>query len=189
MFSFGKNKKEARITGEFYVNAIHVLEGATAMDNGNLDEGINPDHVINNYVALEPGEAFKIEYWALEEAKIQRMPKEKEMARQVAVVIGAGSGVGREFSLKLASEGAHVVVADLNKEGAENTHNEIVEKYGSEISLPLAVNITDRETVQEAFVKAVEAFGGLDVLVNTAAIVVYPDKGSSYSDKVWDRTL
>jgi len=189
MFSFGKNKKEARVTGEFYVNAIHIIEGATAMENGNTDEGINLDHVVNNYVALEPGKAFEIEYGALEEAKIQRMPKEKEMARQVAVVIGAGSGIGREFSIKLASEGAHVVVADLNKESAENTHKEIVEKFGSEVSFPLSVNITDRETVKDAFVKAVETFGGVDVLVNTAAIVVYPDKGSSYTDKVWDRTL
>ena len=189
MFSFGKNKKEARITGEFYVNAIHVMEGATALEKGSYDDGVDEKMVVNNYLSLTPREAFRIEYWALEEAKIQRMPKEKEMARQVVAVMGGGSGVGREFCFKLAQEGAHVVVADLNSESAEETHRAIEKQFGTEISMPATVNITDRANVRDVLKKTAMQFGGVDVLVNTAAIIVYPDKGDSYHDKAWDRTL
>ena len=120
-FSFGKNKAEARITGEFYVNAIHVMEGA-----GHLDEGKCPPilpqsgpaadtsafKVHTNYVALPASEAFRIEYWALEEAKIRRQPAAKELSGRVVLVIGGASGIGREVALMAAERGAHVVVAD-----------------------------------------------------------------------------
>ena len=122
LFAFGRNKKEARITAEFFINAIHVMAGATALDQE--DSGTNPvpqaqrPHqasgfkTLRNYVSLPLLEAFRIEYWALEEAKLQRMPPEQEFSRKIAMVVGAGSGIGRLVALKLAQRGAHVVVAD-----------------------------------------------------------------------------
>jgi rhamnulose-1-phosphate aldolase/alcohol dehydrogenase len=190
MFSFGKNKKEARITGEFYINAIHVMEGATSMDSGKIDKGIDPKRVRNNYVSLSPKEAFRIEYWALEEAKIQRQPKEKDFARKIALVAGGGSGIGREFCLRLAAEGAHVIIADLNPEAAENTAKQINSNFGSEISIASQINIIDRQSVINAYKKAVLEFGGLDILINTAAVFIPADKdGTSYYDETWSKIL
>ena len=130
MFSFGKNKTESRITGEFYVNAIHVMEGASAMESGAApavlpqagpaaDTALFQVHC--NYVALPPSEAFRIEYWALEEAKLQRQPAEKELSRQIAVIVGGGSGIGREVIRLAAARGAHVVAADRDLEGARKS--------------------------------------------------------------------
>ena len=188
MFSFGKNKKEARITGEFYINAIHVMEGATSMDTGKIDKDINVKRVCNNYVSLSPKEAFRIEYWALEEAKIQRQPKEKEFARKVALVSGGGSGIGCEFCQRLAGEGAHVVVADLNIKAAEETAKQINSKFGSEVCIATEINIVDRKSVINAYNKAVLQFGGLDILINTAAVFIPADKdGKSYYDETWNK--
>ncbi len=127
MFSFGKNKTEARITGEFYTNAIHVMEGATAL-GAEAKPAVLPQagaaakteafSVHSNYVALPPSEAFRIEYWQLEEAKIRRQPPEKELSRQICLVVGGGNGVGRETVLLAAARGAHVVVADKDFEAA-----------------------------------------------------------------------
>ena len=126
LFGFGKNKKEARITTEFFINAIHVMSGANALEDGEvahpLPHARRPEQSkgfeqFHNYVALPRGEAFKIEYWALEEAKLQRMPPEAEFSRKIALVIGGGNGVGREVALLLARKGAHVVVADLDARG------------------------------------------------------------------------
>jgi len=120
MFSFGKSKTEARITGEFYTNAIHVMEGASLLGEsevtGTLPQvGVGQDpksfKVCSNYVALPPIEAFRIEYWAMEEAKIRRQPPEKELSRRIVLVVGGGSGIGREVALLAAARGAHVVVA------------------------------------------------------------------------------
>ena len=132
MFSFGKNKAESRITGEFYTNAIHVMQGAGALGLGDKDAKPAPMSrkpparipssnftVHDNYVALPPSEAFRIEYWALEEAKIRRQPPEKELSRQIALVVGGGSGIGREVALLAAERGAHVMVADRDLKGAE----------------------------------------------------------------------
>lgn len=189
MFSFGKNKKEARITGEFYVNAIHVMEGATALDDGKIDPEIDKNRVVNNYVALSPKEAFRIEYWALEEAKLRRQPPEKEMARKIALVVGAGSGIGRMFCSRLADEGAHVVAADLNGEGAAETVAQVKAQFGSETAVSVPVDITDRASVREAIRQTIFTFGGVDLLVNTAAVFIPPDKGNHYSEQMWDRTL
>lgn len=189
MLSFGKNKKEARITGEFYVNAIHVMEGATSMDTDKIDNDIQPERVRNNYVSLSPKEAFRIEYWALEEAKIQRQPKEKEFARKIAVVVGGGNGIGREFCVKLASEGAHIAVADLDLKSTEKTVTELNSKF-PESSIAVQLNITDRQSVVNAYNKIVLEFGGLDILVNTAAIFIYADKdGNTYYDDTWTKTF
>ena len=127
MFSFGKSKTESRITGEFYVNAIHVMEGASALDSGAPPEVLPQAgpaaesalfQVHCNYVALPPSEAFRIEYWALEEAKIRRQPPEKELSRHILLIVGGGSGIGREVVRLGAERGAHVVVADRDLEGA-----------------------------------------------------------------------
>ncbi len=189
MFSFGKSKKEARITGEFYVNAIHVMEGATAMHDGRMNEGIDASHVADNYVALTPREAFRIEYWALEEAKLRRQPAEKEMARKVALVIGAGSGIGLEFCHRLAKEGAHVVVADREQKLVDEVAAKMKTQYDAEATLAVTLDITDRKTVRAALKNIALHFGGVDVLINTAAIVIPPDKGDSYEDETWDKTL
>ncbi len=189
MFSFGKSKKEARITAEFYVNAIHVMEGATAMHDGKMDEGIDASRVVDNYVALAPREAFRIEYWALEEAKLRRQPAEKEMARKIALVIGAGSGIGREFCYRLAQEGAHVVVADREQKLVEEVAAKMKTQYEAEAIHALTLDITDRKTVRTALQEMALRFGGVDVLINTAAIVIPPDKGDSYLDETWDKTL
>ena len=126
MFSFGKSKTEARITGEFYVNAIHVMEGATALGSGEPDSGAPPTALPQagtaakteafatycNYVALPTSEAFRIEYWLLEEAKLRRQPPEKELSRKVAVIVGGGNGIGRAAALLAAQRGAITVAAD-----------------------------------------------------------------------------
>src|SRR5438034_6782953 len=130
MFSFGKNKTEARITGEFYTNAIHVMEGATALGTGKTHEVLpqagpaaktEAFSVHANYVALPPSEAFRIEYWQLEEAKIRRQPPEKELSRRVVVVVGGGNGVGQATALQATQRGAHVVVADRDTDAATKT--------------------------------------------------------------------
>src|ERR1700722_9612180 len=141
MFSFGKSKTEARVTGEFYVNAIHVMEGATALDDRNTpvhvpQAGSAAPHsaftVKHNYVALPPSEAFRIEYWALEEAKLRRQPPEKEFSRQVFVIVGGGSGIGRETAIQAAQRGAHVVVANRNLETAQSVASEAAAFGGKE---------------------------------------------------------
>ncbi len=190
MFSFGKNKKEARITGEFYVNAIHVMEGATSMGTGKIDDDIDSNRVQNNYVSLSPKEAFRIEYWALEEAKIKRQPKEKEFARKIAIVAGGGNGIGREFCLKLVEEGAHVAVADLDSDAAEETASQINTKFGNETCLAIKMDITDRQSVIDAYNKIILKFGGLDILINTAAVFIPADKdGKTYYDETWAKTF
>jgi rhamnose utilization protein RhaD (predicted bifunctional aldolase and dehydrogenase) len=146
MFSFGKNKTEARITGEFYTNAIHVMEGASLLAEGEVSgpvpqcqSGVDPASfkVYSNYVALPALEAFKIEYWALEEAKIRRQPPEKELSRRVALVIGGASGIGREVARLAAARGAHVVVADRDAEGAARMAEELASLTSKRFALQL----------------------------------------------------
>ena len=190
MFTFGKNKMEARITAEFYINAIHVMEGATSMGSGKIDNDIDSERVKNNYVALAPKEAFNIEYWALEEAKIQRQPKEKELARKVVAVVGGGNGIGREFCSKLINNGAHIAVCDIDLSSAEATVENLNENFGSEVAIPVSINITDRESIRHAYSKIALEFGGLDILINTAAVFIPPDgEGQSYKDETWAKTL
>ena len=126
-FGFGKDKREARITTEFFVNAIHVMSGANALEADQPSAGVVPQarkadqatqfKTFHNYVALPRAEAFRIEYWALEEAKLQRMPPEREFSRKVVVVVGGGSGIGREVAQQIALRGGHLVVADQNVAG------------------------------------------------------------------------
>src|SRR5207245_2406967 len=122
LFGFGKNKQEARITTEFFINAIHVMVGANALEDGSVETPLpqarRPEQSagfshFHNYVALPRSEAFRIEYWDLEEAKLQRMPPEAEFSRKIGLIIGGANGIGREAALILARRGAHIVVADF----------------------------------------------------------------------------
>ncbi len=197
MFSFGKSKTEARITGEFYVNAIHVMEGATALDDGKLpakvpQAGAAAPHsaftVKHNYVALPPSEAFRIEYWALEEAKLRRQPPEKEFSRQIFVIVGGGSGIGREAAIQAAQRGAHVVLADRDLEAARSVAAEAAAFCGKENVIALALDIRDRESIRCALQTVVAAFGGFDCLINTAALFPSSPDGR-ISDEQWHSTL
>ena len=193
MFSFGKNKTEARITGEFYTNAIHVMEGATSFGEGTTP-AVLPQAgpaaqteafgVYSNYVALPPSEAFRIEYWQLEEAKIRRQPPEKELSRQICLVVGGGNGIGRETALLAASRGAHVVVADKDFEAAKSVAAEAEKLGGKETTVAVAVDIRDRESIRQMLRETVAAFGGLDILVNTAAIFPSSPNGQ-ITDAQW----
>jgi len=197
MFSFGKNKTEARIVGEFYTNAIGVMQGAGALGSGVVCSDIpqagpaasaDQFSVFSNYVALPPSEAFRIEYWALEEAKIRRQPPEKELSRRIALIVGGGSGIGREVALLAAGRGAHVVVADRDTEGAENVTEEVKAISGGESVIWTSVDIRDRSTIRAALDKTVAAFGGLDILVNTAAL--FPSSADGVvTDAQWALTL
>jgi rhamnose utilization protein RhaD (predicted bifunctional aldolase and dehydrogenase)/NAD(P)-dependent dehydrogenase (short-subunit alcohol dehydrogenase family) len=193
MFSFGKNKIESRITGEFYVNAIHVMEGASAMESS-ATPAVLPQagpaadtalfQVHCNYVALPPSEAFRIEYWALEEAKLQRQPAEKELSRQIAVIVGGGSGIGREVIRLAAARGAHVVAADRDLEGARKS----TEAAPKEYQLAASVDIRDRAAIRALLREVVAEFGGIDILVNTAAIFPSSPDGK-VTDEQWGSTL
>jgi rhamnose utilization protein RhaD (predicted bifunctional aldolase and dehydrogenase)/NAD(P)-dependent dehydrogenase (short-subunit alcohol dehydrogenase family) len=197
MFSFGKNKTEARITGEFYSNAIHVMEGASLLAEGEVrgplpqcGEGMDPASfkVFTNYVALPAIEAFRIEYWALEEAKLRRQPAEKEFSRRVALVVGGASGIGREVAQLLAQRGAHVVVADRDHAGAVKVAADLKSVAQAEALTSAAVDITKREDIVAALNVAVGAFGGVDILVNTAALFpASPDP--VIPDRMWAGTL
>jgi rhamnose utilization protein RhaD (predicted bifunctional aldolase and dehydrogenase)/NAD(P)-dependent dehydrogenase (short-subunit alcohol dehydrogenase family) len=199
MFTFAKSKTEARITGEFYVNAIHVMAGATA-----LGEGAPPPMPLpqapraedsaqfasyDNYVALPLLQAFRIEYWILEEAKLHRQPPEKEFSRRIFLVAGGGSGIGRTTVLRLAERGAHVVAADLNPQAAAETARHAVSVAGKEAVGWCAMDLADRASVATAVRDVVLRFGGLDGLINTAAIFVPPDSAGHMTDEDWRHTF
>jgi rhamnose utilization protein RhaD (predicted bifunctional aldolase and dehydrogenase)/NAD(P)-dependent dehydrogenase (short-subunit alcohol dehydrogenase family) len=197
MFSFGKNKTEARITGEFYTNAIHVMEGATAM-GGNSPVAVPPPQVgpgqeagsvVDNYVALPAREAFNIEYWSLEEAKLRRMPPEKELSRKVAVVIGVGSGIGMAIATRLAKEGAHLVCADLKPDFAEKAATELQQIAGTDTAVAETVDCTNRESVQRLMSAAIQHFGGVDIFVCVAAMFFAPDEGGRITEDQWRKTF
>jgi NAD(P)-dependent dehydrogenase (short-subunit alcohol dehydrogenase family) len=144
--------------------------------------------VFDNYVALPPSEAFRIEYWALEEAKIRRQPAEKMLSRKIALVVGGGSGIGREVSRLLAERGAHVVVADRDVAGAEGVAEECRKIAGKEAVASTAIDIRDRAAIRGALAATVKAFGGLDILINTAAMFPSSPDGV-ITDAQWALTL
>jgi len=154
MFSFGANKQTARVAGEFYVNAINVMRGAEA---------------VSSYAPIDEGEKFRIEYWALEEAKLQRLPQPKPLATRVALVTGAASGIGKAIAHRLAAEGACVVVADLDLQKATDAAAEI---GNADVAVGVAADVSDAEAVAEAFRSAVLAFGGVDLVVNNAGLSI-----------------
>jgi rhamnose utilization protein RhaD (predicted bifunctional aldolase and dehydrogenase)/NAD(P)-dependent dehydrogenase (short-subunit alcohol dehydrogenase family) len=220
LFGFGKDKREARITTEFFVNAIHVMAGANALEDqpdgregsacgprehsesssgaarasgGGAPRALENDgrefKSFHNYVALPRSEAFRIEYWALEEAKLQRMPPEREFSRKIVMVVGGGSGIGREVALQIARRGGHVVVADQQIASAESTWADARTLSSAEMGLACAVDLMSRESITAALRTAILEFGGVDVLVNTAAIYPTPDPAGGVSEAIWTRTL
>ncbi|MFI6271725.1 bifunctional aldolase/short-chain dehydrogenase [Micromonospora zamorensis] len=152
MFSFGVNKQTARVAGEFYVNAINVMRGAEA---------------VSRYAPIDEAEKFRIEYWALEEAKLQRMPKPKALAARIAFVTGGGSGIGRAIAHRLAAEGACVVVADRDAQAATAVAAEI---GSADVAVAVAADVSDGTAVADALRAAVLAFGGVDLVVNNAGL-------------------
>jgi NAD(P)-dependent dehydrogenase (short-subunit alcohol dehydrogenase family) len=198
VFGFGKDKREARITTEFFVNAVHVMAGATALEERTtmldaLPQARRPEQAktftsVHNYVALPRTEAFRIEYWALEEAKLQRMPAEREFSRKIALVVGGGSGVGREVALMLARRGAHVVVADQNAANAEATWAEARQLSSPEMGMAAPLDLSSRDSIAAALRATILTFGGVDVVINTAAIYPTPDPAASV-ELVWTRVL
>jgi rhamnulose-1-phosphate aldolase/alcohol dehydrogenase len=152
MFSYGKDKQTARVAGEFYLNAINVMRGAEA---------------ISSYAPIDESEKFRIEYWALEEAKLQRMPKPKPLATRIALVTGAASGIGKAIATRLAAEGACVVIADLDAGKAQAAAEEI---GNSDVAVGIAADVTDESAVQAAIDATVLAFGGIDIVVNNAGL-------------------
>ncbi|WP_035349855.1 bifunctional rhamnulose-1-phosphate aldolase/short-chain dehydrogenase [Edaphobacter aggregans] len=197
MFSFGKNKTEARITGEFYINAIGVMQGAgvlgagvTCTDIPQAGPAASADQfsMYENYVALPPSEAFRIEYWKLEEAKIRRQPPEKELSRRIALIVGGGSGIGREVALLAAERGAHVMVADRDVQGAEAVAEEASAIAGKEAVGWTSIDIRDRKAIKDALDATVKQFGGMDILINTAALFPSSPDGI-ITDAQWALTL
>ena len=198
LFGFGKNKKEARITTEFFINAIHVMAGANALESGEAkhplpqarDSRQSEEFVsFHNYVALPRSEAFRIEYWALEEAKLQRMPPEAEFSRKILLVVGGGSGIGREVALLLARKGAHVVIADQNLEGARDAAMEAAALSSAEAVAHVPVNLGSAESVADAARFTVLQFGGIDGIINTAAIFPVAEKDGQLSEAQWSKTF
>jgi len=198
LFGFGKNKKEARITTEFFINAIHVMAGANALEDGDvahpLPQARRPEHSeqfkqFRNYVALPRPEAFRIEYWALEEAKLQRMPAEAEFSRKIVLVVGGASGIGREVALLLARKGAHIVVADADAAGASKVAGEAAAIGSTELVASQVVDLGSPVSLAEAAKFTVLQFGGIDVVVNTAAIYPVPAPGGQLSDALWAKTF
>lgn len=186
MIAWGKSKSESRVTAEFYNCAVEVMRGAEAIDE---------------YVSLPEQEAFDIEYWLLEEAKLRRMPPEQELARRIVAVIGAGSGIGKEVALRVVDEGAQVAAVDLNPEAAQATADEITRKHGLGIgvagsglsncgpAIGLGANITDRASIRTMLEDLILAYGGLDGIVVTAGIFVPPDQTGHIPDDRWELTF
>jgi len=167
MFSFGANKQTARVAGEFYLNAINVMRGAEAL---------------STYTPISDAEKFRIEYWALEEAKLQRMPKPKSHQGRVALVTGAASGIGKAIATRLAAEGACVVIADLDLEKAQAAAAEL---GGTDVAIGVAANVADEAAVQAAIDAAVLAFGGIDLVVNNAGLSLSKPMLET-TEKDWD---
>ncbi|MDB6150251.1 MAG: bifunctional rhamnulose-phosphate aldolase/short-chain dehydrogenase [Chthoniobacter sp.] len=186
MVAWGKDKSESRVTAEFYNCAVEVMRGAEAIDE---------------YIALPQQEAFDIEYWLLEEAKLKRMPAEKELARQIVVVIGAGSGIGKETAHRLVKEGAHIVCVDMKPESAEATAKELTDKLGHGIgvagtglsgcgpAIGLAANITDRASVRAMLDQVALAYGGFDHIAVTAGVFWPSDTSGHIPDDKWAFTF
>ncbi len=186
LIAFGKSKSESRVTAEFYNAAIGVMRGSER---------------VSQYIALDRQEAFDIEYWLLEEAKLKRMPAEKPLDRQIVVVIGAGSGIGRGLLARLVSEGASVVAVDRDADGAVSAANEIQKKVGMGIGVAgtgisgagqligLGADMTDRGAIRQALSEAILAYGGVDQVVVTAGYYPNPDEKGEVGDHEWARAF
>ena len=157
MFTFAKNKQTARVAAEFYTNAINVMKGSEA---------------ISDYTSLPRQEAFDIEYWLLEEAKLQRMPKPKPLSGRVALVTGSGGGIGKAIAKKFAEEGACVIINDINEERISETVSEFEKLFTKDNVASVKLDVTDQQTIEEAVKAAALEFGGVDIVVNNAGISI-----------------
>jgi len=166
MFSFAKNKQTARVASEFYTNAINVMRGAEA---------------ISEYTSLPRQEAFDIEYWLLEEAKLQRMPKEQPLSRKVALVTGAGGGIGKAIADKFAEEGANVILTDLSEERLQIA----IQSYKDDTAIYIQSDVTDRGSIEESYKKACLTFGGIDIVVHSAGLAISKPIEET-TDKDWN---
>jgi rhamnulose-1-phosphate aldolase/alcohol dehydrogenase len=171
MFTFAKDKTTARLASEYYVNAINVMRGSEA---------------ISEYTALPRQEAFNIEYWLLEEAKLQRMPKPKALAGRVALVTGSGGGIGKAIAKKFAQEGACVILSDIDEARLETTKEEFAKAFGKDAVSSTYLNVTQADSAEKAFAEASLAFGGVDIVVNNAGISISRSI-EDHSLEEWDR--
>ncbi|MCF1715756.1 bifunctional aldolase/short-chain dehydrogenase [Flavihumibacter sp. RY-1] len=171
MFTFAKDKQTARVAAEFYINAINVMRGAEA---------------ISEYTALPRQEAFNIEYWLLEEAKLQRMPKPKVLTGKIALVTGSAGGIGKAIAKKFAEEGACVVLNDLNEERLKNAETEFIHQFGKDQVRSVLLDVTDGTSIQSAYENVVLQFGGVDIIVNNAGISISKSI-AEHSLEEWDR--
>jgi rhamnose utilization protein RhaD (predicted bifunctional aldolase and dehydrogenase)/NAD(P)-dependent dehydrogenase (short-subunit alcohol dehydrogenase family) len=201
MFSFAKSRAEARLASEFYVNAIHVMEGASALADANAKKKKPAEYPqagpaapssafesYSNYVALPVGEAFRIEYWALEEAKLRRQPPEKPLSRRVAMIVGGGSGIGREAALLAGASGATVAVADRNVPAAEAVVADLRKRHGRDAAHAIEIDITQEDSIRIALRSVIAHCGGLDLLINTAAL--FPASADNTTSQTqWGKTL
>ncbi|HWD88541.1 MAG TPA: bifunctional aldolase/short-chain dehydrogenase [Mucilaginibacter sp.] len=170
MFTFAKDKQTSRVAAEFYINAINVMKGAEA---------------ISEYTSLPRQEAFNIEYWLLEEAKLQRMPKPKPLSGRIALVTGSAGGIGKAISKKFAEEGAVIVLNDLNAERLESASEEFKKLFGKDAFTSVQLNVTDAAQVENAMAEAILAFGGIDLVVNNAGLSISKSI-EDHTEKDWD---
>jgi rhamnose utilization protein RhaD (predicted bifunctional aldolase and dehydrogenase)/NAD(P)-dependent dehydrogenase (short-subunit alcohol dehydrogenase family) len=198
LFGFAKSKKEARITTEFFINAIHVMAGANALEDGEVsdplpqarraDQSAQFTH-FQNYVALPRSEAFRIEYWALEEAKLQRMPPEAEFSRKIALIVGGASGIGREAAFLLSRKGAHLMIADFDVEGAKKVAEQVAGFAGTEVVVSATTDLSSAESLAGTVRQTISQFGGIDIVINTAAVYPVPGESGELSEAQWAKTL
>jgi NAD(P)-dependent dehydrogenase (short-subunit alcohol dehydrogenase family) len=171
MFTFAKDKQTARVAAEFYINAINVMKGAEA---------------VSEYTSLPRQEAFDIEYWLLEEAKLQRMPKPKPLSGRVALITGSGGGIGKAIAKKFAEEGACVVINDINTDRINETISEFGKLFGRDTAASAKLDVTNAHSIENAFKEAVLAFGGVDIVINNAGISI--SKGLlEHTEDDWDK--
>ncbi|HRH50538.1 MAG TPA: bifunctional aldolase/short-chain dehydrogenase [Panacibacter sp.] len=171
MFSFAKDKQTTRVASEFYINAINVMRGAEA---------------VSEYTSLPRQEAFNIEYWLLEEAKLQRMPKPKSLSGRIALITGSAGGIGKAIAKKFASEGACVIINDINEERMQGAMEEFQTLFGRDTAASTLLDVTDNTSIEKAFTNAALAFGGVDIIVNNAGISISKSI-TDHSIEDWDK--
>ena len=171
MFTFAKDKQTARVAAEFYINAINVMKGAEA---------------ISEYTSLPKQEAFNIEYWLLEEAKLQRMPKPKPLSGRIALITGSAGGIGKAIAKKFAEEGACIMINDINEERMKSATEEFQKQFGKDIVASAMLDVTKEETIEKTFEAITLAFGGVDIIVNNAGISISKSI-TDHSIEDWDK--
>ena len=170
MFTFAKDKQTARVASEFYINAINVMRGAEA---------------VSEYTSLPRQEAFNIEYWLLEEAKLQRMPKPKALSGRIALVTGSAGGIGKAIAKKFAEEGACVIINDMNAERLEEAKEEFQSAFGKDVFAADILDVTKADTIEQTLSTASLAFGGVDIVVNNAGLSISKPI-EEHTEQDWD---